>query len=303
MRPELVPPPESFSCLPRRSAEVGAGARAVLEEARLVLDELVDAHQVVVDRLDEARRALRALVGASAVSRHRVGSSTSQAPVAARALDAVAVEEAAVEPHRRVEGAELVDEQVRELGLEGVGVFLRREVAAEALAGLADGVREAVDDLADARLAELFLAVEAGLAEVLGDDDVGRELRPAGGDLGALHLEDDRAVGVGDDAGAALPHHAVERIAPGRREEPGDGAAAAARGGRLLVVAFASDGARREGRLGRWLGTSRVGGRDFIGVLAFACGRSLTPCDTRDPPAPGLPFTLPPSPTIVGCAM
>src|SRR5262249_50727433 len=44
-------------------AEVRAGARAVLEEARLGLDELVDAHQVVIRRLDEARRALRALVG------------------------------------------------------------------------------------------------------------------------------------------------------------------------------------------------------------------------------------------------
>ena len=44
-------------------AEVRAGARAVLEEARLRLHELVDAHEVVVRRLDEARRALRALVG------------------------------------------------------------------------------------------------------------------------------------------------------------------------------------------------------------------------------------------------
>ncbi len=36
--------------LPRMRAEVGAGARAVLEEARLVLHEVVDRHQVVVDR-------------------------------------------------------------------------------------------------------------------------------------------------------------------------------------------------------------------------------------------------------------
>ena len=92
--------------------------------------------------------------------------------------------------------------------------FVRGEVAAEALARLADGVREAVHDLAHARLAELLLAVEAGLAEVLGDDDVGRELRPAGRDLGALHLEDDRAVGVRDDAGAALPGDLIERVAP-----------------------------------------------------------------------------------------
>ena len=48
---------------PRIAREVRARARAVLEEARLVLDELEDAHQVVVDRLDEAGRALRVLVG------------------------------------------------------------------------------------------------------------------------------------------------------------------------------------------------------------------------------------------------
>ena len=89
--------------------------------------------------------------------------------------------EAAVEPHRRVERAVLVHEQERELGLERVGVVLRREVAAELLARLADGVRDAVDDLAHAGLALLRVAVEAGLAEVLGDDDVGRELRPAAG--------------------------------------------------------------------------------------------------------------------------
>ena len=42
----------------------------------------------------------------------------------------------------RVERAVLVHEHERELGLESVGVLRRREVAAEALAGLADGARE-----------------------------------------------------------------------------------------------------------------------------------------------------------------
>src|SRR5690606_377058 len=92
-----------------------------------------------------------------------------------------------------------------------------REVAAHLLAGLANGAREAEDDLADAGLAEVVLAVQAGLTEVLRDDDVGRELRPAGGDLGAFHLEDDRAVRIRDDARTALPHDLVERIDARRR--------------------------------------------------------------------------------------
>ncbi len=49
------------------------------------------------------------------------------------------------------------------------------------------------------------VAVDAGLAEVLRDDDVGGELGPARRDLGAFHLEDDRAVGVRDDALPAFP--------------------------------------------------------------------------------------------------
>src|ERR1700760_4028141 len=63
IRPELVPPPESFSCFPRKWLKLVAGAGAVFEEPRFALHQLVDAHQVVADRLNEASRALRVLVG------------------------------------------------------------------------------------------------------------------------------------------------------------------------------------------------------------------------------------------------
>jgi hypothetical protein len=69
-----------------------------------------------------------------------------------------------------------------------------------------------MDDFADARFAKLFLSVDAGFAEVLGNDDVGGELRPAGGDFGAFHFEDDRAIGVIDDARAAFPDDFIERV-------------------------------------------------------------------------------------------
>ncbi len=131
---------------------------------------------------------------------------------AALARDAVALKEPAVEPDGRVERRGLRDEQVQELRLEGVGVLLAREVVALLLAGLADRTGDAVDELLDGPLAALRVAVDARLAEVLGDGDVGRELRPRGRHLDAAHLEDDRAVRVRDDRVAQLVGQLVERV-------------------------------------------------------------------------------------------
>ncbi len=103
--------------------------RPVLEQPGLALHEVVDAHQVVLDRLDEARGALRPLVGVPGLddvvdrarpvrSRRRrlpvgapvprVGRGLVPGEVAARPLDAVPVVEPAVEPDGRVERAVLV---------------------------------------------------------------------------------------------------------------------------------------------------------------------------------------------------
>src|SRR3984957_15837468 len=148
-------------------AEVRARPRPVLEEARLGLHEVVDGHQVVLRRLDEASRALRALVG-----RLRLDDGPGllvPRPVPARAGDLVLVPEPEVEPDGRVEGPELIHQQVRALGLERVGVVLRREVAA---AGRANRMREAMHHLPHARLARVLVPVETGLAKVLRDEDV-----------------------------------------------------------------------------------------------------------------------------------
>ena len=255
MRPDDVPPPAADG------AEVRPRARPVLEEARLGLHQVVDGHQVVLHSLDEARRALRALVGVLRL-RDGVGADVPR-PVAARAGDAVLGPQAQVEPDRRVEGAVLVDEQVRELGLERVGVRLRGEVAAEVVGRATDGVREAMHDLADAGLALVLVAVEAGLAEVLRDEDVGRELAPGGRDLGPFHLEDDAAVRVGDGARATLVDDPVQRVAPRRREvalhaHPTGGLAGAG-GGTGFLVRLAL--LRRAGR------STQLGGRPVASHL------------------------------------
>ena len=109
--------------------------------------------------------------------------------------------DADVEPDRRVERHLLVDEEVGQLGLEGGEVLVGREV----VLGLGPGrdrVDDAIDELADARLA---LGRAEVAAEVLADDDVGGELRPEVGDLDVLLLEDRLARLVGDAGGPVLP--------------------------------------------------------------------------------------------------
>src|SRR5262249_53358638 len=74
-------------------AEVRARARAVFEEARLALHEVVDAHEVVAHRLDEAGRALRPLVGVGGLDHLVLVAGFAllvPSEVAARADDAVA---------------------------------------------------------------------------------------------------------------------------------------------------------------------------------------------------------------------
>src|SRR6185295_14019813 len=103
-------------------------------------------------------------------------------------------------------------EDVAELGLEALGVLDGGEVAAETLTGFADRVRDAIDELLDAALAAVRVAVDAGLAEVLGGGDVAGELGPIGGDFQAAQLENDRTVRVRDDAVALRVRNDVERV-------------------------------------------------------------------------------------------
>jgi hypothetical protein len=57
--PDAVPPPLSSSREDRIDGEVAARARAALEEHGLGLGEVHDRFHRVLDRVDEARRALR----------------------------------------------------------------------------------------------------------------------------------------------------------------------------------------------------------------------------------------------------
>ena len=136
----------------------------------------------------------------------------------ARALRALL--EADVEPDRRVEGGELVDEDRLQLGLEGLRLLLVREVAAVAPPG-AGRLDDPADHLPDARLA---LRRGHAPAEVLLGDDVRGRLRPELRELDALLLEH-RAVLPRDERVPDLPLDLVERVAAGDREVPPDAAA------------------------------------------------------------------------------
>src|SRR6185295_17523133 len=135
--------------------EVDAGARATAEDDTLAADPVEDRLHRVVDREDEARGALRLLL------------------------------EADVEPDRRVERGELVDEDELELGLKALGLFLGGEVAALA-APAGDRVDDAADHLLDTRLA---LGRGHAAAEVLLRHDVRRRLRPELRELDVSLLE------------------------------------------------------------------------------------------------------------------
>ncbi len=159
--------------------EVEAGAGAALEDHALFLVPVEDRLHGVVDGQDEAGADLLGLLGAD------------------------------VEPDRRVEAEHLVEESVRQLVLEDVGVVLGGEVAV-LLAGGAVGEHHAVDDLLEAPLA---LRGADGAAEVLGRDDVDGVDRPEVGELDAALLEVDRPVTpVGHDDVTPLPADRVVRV-------------------------------------------------------------------------------------------
>ena len=160
------------------------GAGAAAEDDALTADPVEDRVHRVVDREDEARRALRLLL------------------------------EADVEPDRRVERRDLVDEDRLQLGLERLGLLVGREVAALA-APAADRVDDAADHLLHRALA---LRRAHAAAEVLLGDDVRRRLRPEARELDVLLIER-RAVLARDQRVAQFPLDLVERVAAGDREE------------------------------------------------------------------------------------
>ncbi len=114
-----------------------------------------------------------------------------------------------VEPDRRVEGEDLVDERVGELVIEDLGVLGTGEVPV-----LTPG-RHVLSDHAVDQLLETPLPLRGAdrAAEVLGGDDVGGVDGPEVGEFDTTLLEVDGAVPpVGHDDIAALPGDLVVRV-------------------------------------------------------------------------------------------
>ena len=152
----------------------------------LAADPVEDRLHRVVDREDEAGRALRRLL------------------------------EADVEPDRRVERRVLVDEDRLQLGLEGLGLLVASRSSRPACPSADGRVDDAADHLLDAALA---LGRGHAAAEVLLRDDVRRGLRPELRELDVPLLER-RAALARDQRIAGLPLDLVERVAPRDREVP-----------------------------------------------------------------------------------
>ena len=131
------------------------------------------------------------------------------APVPLGPFDAVLVVQPAVEPHGRIEGAPLGDQQVGQLVGEGLGVRGGTEIALLLAVGT-DGA----DDAAHHLLHRGFppRTGHARLAEVFGDDDVRRQLAPVRGHFRVVHFEDDPAPRLGDRRAALLEGYLVKGI-------------------------------------------------------------------------------------------
>ena len=219
--------------------QIGARARSPLEQHALGLGEGEDAVERIVYRVDEARRALRVLVADGAVF-HALGLGV-PVPVlrVGVGLDAIA---AHVEPHRRIEGRLLLQQQVGEFVVEDGRVVVAAEVS-PLDAPVANGFGDAGDELAHAGLA---LGRVERAVQVFAGDDVGRRHRPVLGDLDVFLLEDDAAVRVGDLRQTQLPLQLVV----GRDARLGEEALEAEPGRALLGRSARGGGGGRGGDRG-----------------------------------------------------
>ncbi len=132
--------------------------------------------------------------------------------------NAVSPVQPGVKPLWRVGRAHLVQQHVRKLVVERLGVFLGVKIAMT-LAPVSPAAGEAIDDL-PGRLfrasddVSIFVADgvavavglrHAGLAEVFAHHDVCGQLTPRLGNHGVFHLKHHRTVRIGDAADALVP--------------------------------------------------------------------------------------------------
>src|SRR2546427_5630067 len=118
-----------------------------------------------------------------------------------------------------------MEEQMHQLGLEGIGVPVRGEIAVLPTPS-GDGARDPSDELPDGVLS---LERPQCPPKIFLDDDVRGQLRPGLRDLNVLLLEDRLSLLVGDQGGARFPLDFVEGIDPWTRVQAGEGQTAALR--------------------------------------------------------------------------
>ena len=214
--------------------EVGTGAGAILEQARLAHPQVHDAalvDEVVGNRLDEAGMRLRMLIGRLGLG-HAAGVGVDVIMALARTVDAIGPVQAGVEPLRRVGGTLLRGKHEAHLVIEGARVLFGGEVlalpapvgprAGKAVEHLGGGTLTH-DALLLGQLGErllvghrapqprgngLFLDAlqrrrNAGLAEILLGENVGRHLAPRRGHVDVLEAKHDRTIGILDFTGGA----------------------------------------------------------------------------------------------------
>ena len=224
-----------------QAGEVGAGARAVFEQARLADPEVHDAalvHQIVSDRLDKAGVRLRVLVGRGGFGQN-AGFVVDIVVALRGAVDAIGPVQAGVEPLRAVRCGALGGEHIAHLVEISAGVFLGREIAALP-APVGPSAGEAIKDLFGRGLAAegrafgrnaapqerrdtlfldlLHLGRDARLAEVFLGDDIARNLAPLGRDLAVVELEDDLAIGIANLRGGQAELDLAIGVVAGFRE-------------------------------------------------------------------------------------
>lgn len=129
------------------------------------------------------------------------------------------MEQADIEPDRRIEGPVLVQAEVDQLAIEPLAVVGGGKVAVVD-APVSDRAADPVDELLDAVLAlrRVHFAVE-----VLADHDIGGQLAPMGRHFAIGLLKEDLAPFALDGGGAQVPGDRLERLDVDRTEQSVDG--------------------------------------------------------------------------------
>ena len=212
-RPRRLAAAGKLFAMRTQRAQIGAGARTKLEEHGLAAGELHDVFHIVLDALNEAGRGLGELVGVL-----RLGDLALlgiPVPVAHGALDAVLVEQADIEPDRRIERGVLMNAEPRQVAVEILGVGGRGEIAV-LQAPIGDGAADAVDKLPHAPL-PLRRAVFA--VKIFIDYDVRCQLAPKYRNLAVFLFEKNLAAFALDGGRPRFPLNRIKRLRHVHRTE------------------------------------------------------------------------------------